>query len=114
MASYRKKRSHQLRYVLRNKTTEEVYLVVLFTLHLQEDVNEDGSIKPEAANANINHGEAPAMETPDEESQTLLSNVKDSSGEAAVEETQKYMSDLSLSTEKDKGKALATQDDDID
>ncbi|KAH7324369.1 hypothetical protein B0I35DRAFT_424006 [Stachybotrys elegans] len=39
------KRSHQLRYVLRNKTTEEVYLVVNFTLYLREDVNEDGSLK---------------------------------------------------------------------
>jgi hypothetical protein len=39
------KRSHQLRYVLRNKTTGDVYLVVVFTLYLKDDVNEDGSIK---------------------------------------------------------------------
>ena len=45
------KRSHQLRYVLRNRATEEVYLVVLFTLYLKEDVNEDGSLKPEALKA---------------------------------------------------------------
>jgi hypothetical protein len=31
--------------VLRNKTTEEVYLVVNFTLYLRDDVNEDGSLK---------------------------------------------------------------------
>ncbi|KAK0725230.1 hypothetical protein B0H67DRAFT_598547 [Lasiosphaeris hirsuta] len=42
------KRSHQLRYVLRNRTTRHVYLVVLFTLYLREDVNEDGSLKPAA------------------------------------------------------------------
>lgn len=39
------KRSHTLRYVLKNRKTDTVYLVVLFTLYLKEDVNEDGSIK---------------------------------------------------------------------
>lgn len=39
------KRSHTLRYVLKNRKTDTVYLVVLFTLFLKEDVNEDGSIK---------------------------------------------------------------------
>jgi hypothetical protein len=42
------RRSHELRYVLRNKETSEVYLVILFTLHLREFVNEDGSLKPGA------------------------------------------------------------------
>ncbi|KAL7620544.1 hypothetical protein AAE478_009539 [Parahypoxylon ruwenzoriense] len=37
-----------LRYVLRNRTTNHTYLVVMFTLHLKEDVNEDGSLKPTA------------------------------------------------------------------
>ena len=45
------RRSHTLRYVLRNKTTGQVYLVILFTLYLKEDVNEDGSIKPHALEA---------------------------------------------------------------
>ncbi|KAK3985298.1 putative f-box domain protein [Cladorrhinum sp. PSN332] len=45
------KRSHQLRYVLRNRKTGQVYLVVLFTLHLAEDINEDGSLKPAAIEA---------------------------------------------------------------
>jgi hypothetical protein len=45
------KRSHQLRYVLRNRSTGQVYLVVLFTLYLKEDVNEDGSLKPAALQA---------------------------------------------------------------
>ena len=39
------KRSHALRYVLKNRATDTVYLVVLFTLYLKEDVNEDGTIK---------------------------------------------------------------------
>ncbi|KAM4055992.1 hypothetical protein HRG_002917 [Hirsutella rhossiliensis] len=43
------RRSHQLRYVLRNKDTGEVYLVILFTLYLKEDVNEDGTLKEGAA-----------------------------------------------------------------
>lgn len=30
---------------MRNKSTDEVYLVVVFTIHLKEDVNEDGTIK---------------------------------------------------------------------
>ena len=37
--------------MLRNRTTKDVYLVVLFTLYLKEDVNEDGSLKPEALKA---------------------------------------------------------------
>ncbi|KAK4132746.1 DUF1769-domain-containing protein [Trichocladium antarcticum] len=41
-----RKRSHHLRYVLRNRATGQVYLVVVFTLHLAEDVNEDGTLKP--------------------------------------------------------------------
>ncbi|EFX02084.1 f-box domain containing protein [Grosmannia clavigera kw1407] len=36
-----------LRYVLRNRTTEEVYLVVEITLLRQEDVDEDGTVSPE-------------------------------------------------------------------
>jgi hypothetical protein len=36
---------------LRNKSTGQVYLVILFTLYLKEDVNEDGSIKPQAFEA---------------------------------------------------------------
>jgi hypothetical protein len=39
------KRSHTLRYVLKNRATDEVLFVCLFTLYLKEDVNEDGSIK---------------------------------------------------------------------
>ncbi|KAI2469836.1 DUF1769-domain-containing protein [Annulohypoxylon bovei var. microspora] len=37
-----------LRYVLRNRSTDQSYLVIVFTLYLKEDVNEDGSLKPAA------------------------------------------------------------------
>lgn len=40
-----------LRYVLRNRATDDTYLVIVFTLHLKEDVNEDGSLKPAALSA---------------------------------------------------------------
>src|SRR4051794_27482185 len=39
------KRSHTLRYVLKNRATDKVLFVVLFTLYLKEDVNEDGTLK---------------------------------------------------------------------
>lgn len=34
--------------MLRNKATGDTYLVILFTLYLREDVNDDGSLKPAA------------------------------------------------------------------
>lgn len=37
--------------MLRNRTTGDTYLVILFTLYLKEDVNEDGSLKPAALEA---------------------------------------------------------------
>ncbi|KAI0198567.1 hypothetical protein F4808DRAFT_256642 [Astrocystis sublimbata] len=51
LRSQQPKRSHTLRYVLRNRTTADTYLVILFTLYLKEDVNEDGSLKPAALQA---------------------------------------------------------------
>jgi hypothetical protein len=47
------KRSHQLRYVLRNKETGEPYLVILFSLYHKDYVNEDGSLK-EGAHDSLN------------------------------------------------------------
>jgi hypothetical protein len=47
----RRKRSHTLRYVLRNRATNDTYLVILFSLYLREDINEDGSLKPAALEA---------------------------------------------------------------
>ena len=42
------RRSHTLRYVLRNKATGDVYLAVCFTIHLKEDVDEEGNIQEES------------------------------------------------------------------
>lgn len=110
-ASYRKKRSHQLRYVLRNRTTKQVYLVILFTLYPKEDVNEDGSLKPEASQAYAQIPAATAaLDGQQDEAQPSLSNVKESDGEAVLEEARKHLSDVNLSS-KDKGKAVASQDD---
>jgi hypothetical protein len=56
---------------LRNKSTGEVYLVILFTLYLKEDVNEDGSIKPhafEAAKKASGHVASSEAKDSDEES----------------------------------------------
>lgn len=39
------KRSHTLRYVLKNRATDTVLFVVLFTLYLKEDVDENGIVK---------------------------------------------------------------------
>jgi hypothetical protein len=39
------KRSHALRYVMKNRKTGEVLFVVLFTLYLKEDVDEEGNLK---------------------------------------------------------------------
>jgi hypothetical protein len=58
---------------LRNKSTGQVYLVILFTLYLKEDVNEDGSIKPEAfeaarkASGHVSHEKDSDEESFDEE-----------------------------------------------
>lgn len=40
------KRSHTLRYVLKNRKTNKVLLVILFTLYLNEDLDADGNVKP--------------------------------------------------------------------
>ncbi|KAI0882351.1 DUF1769-domain-containing protein [Annulohypoxylon maeteangense] len=56
------KRSHTLRYVLRNRSTDQSYLVIVFTLYLKEDVNEDGSLKPAAIEA-TNKGKAMTEES---------------------------------------------------
>lgn len=49
------RRSHELRYVLRNKQTEGTYLVVVFTIYLREDVNEDGTLKEGAEDRVAEH-----------------------------------------------------------
>lgn len=96
--------------MLRNKTTKQVYLVVLFTLYLKEDVNEDGSLKPEAA-----QGYTAQTPTALDGQATPASNTEDDDieGDAAVEEARKHLSDVDLSSTQ-KGKSADTQDDDID
>jgi hypothetical protein len=56
------KRSHTLRYVLKNRKTDTVYLVILFTLYLKEDVNEDGTIKEGVVGGKLHAGIAPGIE----------------------------------------------------
>ncbi|KEY65683.1 hypothetical protein S7711_07515 [Stachybotrys chartarum IBT 7711] len=56
-----------LRYVLRNKETDEVYLVVLFTLYRKEDVNEDGTLK-QGAEARATDAEGGEMDGEGEQS----------------------------------------------
>ncbi|KAK8132336.1 hypothetical protein PG999_000509 [Apiospora kogelbergensis] len=90
-----------LRYVLRNKSTGDTYLVVLFTLYLKEDVNEDGSLKPEALASHTSHTAAP----------TEISKAADEpEDEAALEEARKKLEGL------DTGKSAKgdNNDDEVD
>lgn len=60
--------------MLRNRSTSDIYLVVLFTIHRAEDVNEDGSLKQDIQpyqpaapadygnGAEADHDEAAALE----------------------------------------------------
>ena len=74
------KRSHQLRYVLRNKTTSEIYLVILFTIHRAENVNEDGTLKEEDAKP---HTPPPSSKNGDSDS--------NHDEETALEEARKHL-----------------------
>lgn len=64
---YRKeqKRSHALRYVLKNRQTGKVYMVVVFTLYLKEDVDEEGTIKPGVEGGKPGYGGALEGEAPE-------------------------------------------------
>lgn len=110
----RKKRSHQLRYVLRNKTTKDVYLVVLFTLYLKEDVNEDGSLKPEAAEAYTKSGKG-KFDGHSIEHGGDGHHDDDAAfdGESALETARKHLSSEHLSTPP-KQKLEDTNADDVD
>ncbi|KAK8072731.1 f-box domain containing protein [Apiospora saccharicola] len=89
-----------LRYVLRNKSTGDTYLVVLFTLYLKEDVNEDGSLKPEALASNTS--QAPGATTEP-------SKAKDEpEDQAALEEARKKLEGL------DTGKSTKADDNNDD
>ncbi|KAL0934705.1 F-box domain containing protein [Colletotrichum truncatum] len=89
------KRSHQLRYVLRNRSTDQVYLVILFTIHYQADINEDGSIKAGAEGPKA--GDLPSSS---EDHHNAHDETK------ALDEARKQMGPASHETE--------TNDDDVD
>lgn len=89
------KRSHQLRYVLRNKSTGDVYLVVLFTLYLKDDVNEDGTLKAGADSSKSGHPLPPSKDEHESHDE-----------EKALEEARKKMGPASRETE--------TNADDVD
>jgi len=52
--------------VLKNRKTDVIYLVVLFTLYLKEDVNEDGSIKEGVVGGKPHEGAAKGVEAHDD------------------------------------------------
>ncbi|KAK3385413.1 hypothetical protein B0H63DRAFT_472883 [Podospora didyma] len=103
------KRSHQLRYVLRHRTTGHVYLVVLFTLHLKEDINEDGTLKPAAkealAKASGGHGKkgAPLDDDSDKSKHDHFDEEK------ALDEARRKLSGVGLDEP-----GPETNDDDVD
>ncbi|CCF32857.1 hypothetical protein CH063_05161 [Colletotrichum higginsianum] len=84
-----------LRYVLRNKSTGDVYLVVLFTLYLKDDVNEDGTLKAGADSSKSGHPLPPSKDEHESHDE-----------EKALEEARKKMGPASRETE--------TNADDVD
>ncbi|KAK1725458.1 uncharacterized protein BDZ83DRAFT_576573 [Colletotrichum acutatum] len=85
-----------LRYVLRNKTTSDVYLVVLFEIHLKEDVNEDGTLK-----ASTGGVKGSALPPPAKDDHEPHDEAK------ALDEARKKMGPAAHETEE-------TNDDDVD
>ena len=100
------KRSHQLRYVLRNRSTSDIYLVVLFTLYLREDVNEDGSLKPAALEATAKKSGGLA---PGEPLEPIAAETEEPFDEAKVlAEARRRLSGVDLEDE------VQTTSDDVD
>ncbi|POS72717.1 hypothetical protein DHEL01_v208890 [Diaporthe helianthi] len=85
-----------LRYVLRNRSTGQVYLTILFTLYLKEDVNEDGTLKPEASRAYTSH----TPEDQDVVARKPDAKEPDFDGEAALEQARKHLSDVEMPGQK--------------
>lgn len=102
------KRSHTLRYVLRNRASNQVYLVILFTLHLKEDVNGDGSLKPGAieAAAKASGGLAKVLEG----QATNDSDEESFDEEKAIEEARRTLSGVGVGEDQD----FKVSEDDVD
>ncbi|KAG6287611.1 hypothetical protein E4U45_008019 [Claviceps purpurea] len=70
------RRSHELRYVLRNKQTGEAYLVIVFTIYMREDVNDDGTLKEGAAERVLEGINAGTSSHKDHDDQTALQEAE--------------------------------------
>lgn len=84
---------------------------MLFTLYLKEDVNEDGTLKPEAQRSYTTHSPAASHV----ENAAVIANEEDAKepdfdGEAALEAARKHLSEVDLSQQKDS----TTTEDDVD
>jgi len=77
--------------VLRNKATGEVYLVVVFTIYLKEDVAEDGTISHGAAEraavAGSNGGSSSDGAGGAEDEEAALREAREKLGKTHIEET---------------------------
>ncbi|KAK0749722.1 hypothetical protein B0T18DRAFT_479631 [Schizothecium vesticola] len=91
-----------LRYVLRNKSTGTVYLVVLFTLYRKEDVNEDGSLKPGAVQASGSESKSERSGSHDDEHEHF-------DEEKAIEEAKRKLSTVDVTEG-----GVETNADDVD
>lgn len=90
--------------------------MVLFTLYLREDVNEDGSLKPEAVRAQGSHAPAAALDG-EVGDQAVIANEEDAKepdfdGEAALEQARRHLSGTDLTLKE--GAGAATGEDDVD
>ncbi|KAI0828103.1 DUF1769-domain-containing protein [Hypoxylon sp. FL0890] len=99
------KRSHTLRYVLRNRSTDETYLVIVFTLYRKEDINEDGSLKPAALEATKQDKEMA------KESGRVAAETEDVSKNEDYQEAGKKFEKLDVS---DEARGEETPDDGVD
>lgn len=73
--------------MLKNRKTDTVYFVVLFTLYLREDVNEDGSIKEGVVGGKPHEGTAKGVETHDDYEKNAQNVHEHENGHANVGNT---------------------------
>lgn len=91
--------------MLRNRATDDTYLVILFTLYRREDVEEDGSLKPAALEASRQQRAAGGLNT--EEKKDEEGEGKDEQQD--YEEARRRFGDLDVAKESAKD-----GDDDVD